>query len=111
VTHAEGAVARQCLIRELSGMDRMHTHLHVLEVGTLSLVGLPGEPFTHIVLEIKARSGRPHTVVVSYCGDEAGHFPDRRAFAEGKCKTFITPYRDDVGDLLADRAVRLLQGA
>ncbi len=111
MTRAEGAVARQWLIRELSGTDRMHTQLQVLEVGTLSLVGLPGEPFTRIVLDIKARSGRPHVAVVSYCGDEAGYFPDRQAFAEGTYEAFITPYRDDVSDLLVDRALRLLQGA
>ncbi len=111
MTRAEGAMARQWLIRELSGTDRMHTQLQVLEVGTLSLVGLPGEPFTRIVLDIKARSGRPHIAVVSYCGDEAGYFPDRQAFAEGTYEAFITPYRDDVSDLLLDRALRLLQGA
>jgi neutral ceramidase len=111
MTRAEGAVAREWLIRELNGMDRMHTQLQILEVGALSLVGLPGEPFTRIVLDIKARSGRPHTAVVSYCGDEAGYFPDRQAFAEGTYEALITPYRDDVGDLLTDRAVRLLHGA
>ena len=109
-TRVEGATARQWLISELKGMDRFQSQLQVLEVGPLAMVGLPGEPFTRIVLEIKARSRRPHTAVVSYCNDETGYFPDRQAFAEGTYEAFICPYRDDVAEFLADRAVQLLQG-
>jgi len=108
MTRAEGAVARQWLISELKGTDRIRTQLQALQAGPLTLVGLPGEPFTRIVLDIKARSPHPHTAVVSYCGDEAGYFPDRQAFAEGTYESFITPYRDDVSEFLAERMLQLL---
>jgi neutral ceramidase len=109
-TRLEGAVARQWLAQELKGLDRFQSQLQVLEVGPLALVGLPGEPFTRLVLDIKARRTHAHTAVVSYCNDETGYFPDQQAFAEGTYEAFICPLRDDIAEFLVERSVALLQG-
>ncbi len=107
-TRAEGALTRQGLILELEGHDRFRTQVQRLTVGPLTLIGLPGEPFTRIVLDIKARAGRAHTAVVSYANDEAGYLPDREAFSTGTYEAFISPYQDDVAERVVDRVVGLL---
>jgi hypothetical protein len=109
MTRAEGALARELLIRELKGMDRMRSQLQVLGIGPLALAGLPGEPFTRIVLDIKSRSGRPHLAVVSYCSDETGYFPDSQAFATGTYESLISPYREDVAERICEQVLKMLR--
>jgi len=109
MTRAEGALARELLIRELHGMDRMRSQLQVLGIGPLALAGLPGEPFTRMVLDIKSRSGRPHLAVVSYCSDETGYFPDSQAFATGTYESLISPYREDVAERICEQVLKMLR--
>lgn len=109
-TDLQGAVGQEMLVRELKGKDRAGTEMQVLTIGDLALVGLPGEPFTHIVLEIKKKSPYLHTAIVSYSNDEAGYFPDVHSFDVGTYEALITPYRSDIADLLVQNALTMLKG-
>jgi neutral ceramidase len=109
MTRAEGAMAREILIRELEGKGRMRSQLQALAIGPLALVALPGEPFTQIVLDIKAESRQSHTAVVSYGNDEAGYFPDAQAFATGTYESLISPYREDVAERICEQALKMLR--
>ncbi|HEX6443484.1 MAG TPA: neutral/alkaline non-lysosomal ceramidase N-terminal domain-containing protein [Streptosporangiales bacterium] len=53
-----------------------------LRWGELSVVGLPGEPFVELGLEIRRRAGE-HVVVLGYAGGVPGYVPHRSAYAEG----------------------------
>jgi hypothetical protein len=74
-------------------------------------VGLPGEPFTGTVLDIKNQSPYPYTAVVSYANDYQGYFPDALSIAEGDYEALISPYGADVAEHLGQVVLGLLQGA
>ena len=110
-TQWQGAVGQAEMAKALGGKDEIRTQLHLLKIDGLSLIGLPGEPFTRTVLEIKAKSPDDHTAVVSYANDEVGYFPDIEAFESETYEALISPYRKDVAAMITERSLALLKEA
>jgi Neutral/alkaline non-lysosomal ceramidase, N-terminal len=109
-TRVEGATGQALLEKELAGRTNNQSQIQRLQIGGLSLVGVPGEPFTHTVLDIKKQSPYPLTAVVSYANDYQGYFPDAVSIAEGDYEALISPYGADVTERLGQAALGLLQG-
>lgn len=59
----------------------------VLRVGEAALVGLPGECFCELGLEIKRRSPARHTLVAGLSNDAIGYIPTRESFPQGGYET------------------------
>ena len=108
VTKLEGAQAQFIMAQSMQGQVAGETQIQVLRIGPLALVSLPGEPFTHTVLEIKKRSPVQPTYVVSYGNDYRGYFPDVESVAAGTYEALISPYDETIGDQLIQAALSLL---
>ncbi|MBC7233553.1 MAG: neutral/alkaline non-lysosomal ceramidase N-terminal domain-containing protein [Chloroflexi bacterium] len=108
-TRVEGAMGQALMAKELSNLKQRSSQVQVMQIGDLALVGLPGEPFTRTVLEIKQQSKYPYTAVVSYANDYLGYFPDAVSIAEETYEALISPYGADAAEELRDVALRLLQ--
>ncbi|NLY01348.1 MAG: hypothetical protein GXY83_35100 [Rhodopirellula sp.] len=72
----------------------------VLRVGEAALVGLPGECFCELGLEIKRRSPARHTLVAGLTNDAIGYIPTRESFSQGGYEplpgsTFYRPGADE----------------
>jgi neutral ceramidase len=108
-TRVQGAAIQVKLIEALEGRTNIETELQVLRIGPLALVGLPGEPFVRTVLDIKAKSDKPFTAVVSYANDEVGYFPDRWSFEAETYEALSSPYQDDIAEMLTKHGLALLE--
>jgi len=108
-TRVEGATVQQILAEGLAGRAHNVSQVQVLKIGELCLVGLPGEPFTRTVLEIKGPSKAPVTAVVSYANDEQAYFPDALSVAEGTYEALVSPFGPGVADRLREVALRLIE--
>lgn len=86
------------------------TVVQVLRLGDLALVGVPGELFVKLGLEIKRRSPFAQTMVVELANDSIGYIPTLRAFEEGAYEPNSTPYLPGFGEAIVETAVRLLEG-
>lgn len=107
-TRVEGAEGQALMSRELAGQTQRMSQVQLLRIGDLALLGLPGEPFSRTVLEIKQRSSRPWSAVVSYANEDAGYFPDALSIADGTYEALISPYGADVAEELRRTALQLL---
>jgi neutral ceramidase len=110
VTRVEGATGQAAMAKELEGRSENKSQVHVLMIGDLALVGLPGEPFTRTVMEIKQGSPHPHTAIVSYANDYQGYFPDRASIEMGSYEALISPYGAEAADRICQTALELLNG-
>lgn len=108
-TRVEGAQAQVVMTQTYGAKTYADTEMQMLRIGDLAVVGLPGEPFTRIVLDIKSASPVPHTIAVSYANDYSGYFPDRASVEAGSYEALISPYDESVGERLAQAAVQALQ--
>lgn len=83
----EPAIARECLF--LKDMpEELSTEVQVIRIGDAAIVGLPGEIFAQIGLDIKARSPFEVTLVSELSNDYIGYVPTDEALKDGGYETW-----------------------
>ncbi len=108
ITRLEGATGQLLMAQELAGRTSNRSQMQALIVNELGMIGVPGEPFTRTVLDIKAGSPKAATMVISYANDYQGYFPDATSIQEGSYEALISPYPGQVAENLAETALNLL---
>jgi hypothetical protein len=81
--------------------------LNIILVGDVAFVGIPGELFAELGMEIKRRSPFRYTYVVGIANDYIGYLPDNEAYNYGGYQTWAGPNYSmpGTGQMLADQAV------
>ena len=77
-------------------------------VGNVAAVGIPGEPFMSIGLDIKSRSCMDMTLVTASTNGHQGYFPDAISFKEKGYESDYSPFAHDCGQKLADTAIDVI---
>ncbi|MBC7288483.1 MAG: neutral/alkaline non-lysosomal ceramidase N-terminal domain-containing protein [Armatimonadetes bacterium] len=100
--------------RILDAVQRSHepgrAEICALRIGSLGLVGLPGEIFCEIGLAIKRRSPAQFTGVAELALHNLGYVPTRRAFDEGGYEVESAIWQENLDELLIGCASDLLAG-
>ncbi|MCP5112192.1 MAG: hypothetical protein GY953_15290, partial [bacterium] len=99
-------------VLEVAGRDSrpLDAEVQVISIGNdLAWVGLPGEIFVEIGLDIKKRSPFPRTIVIELANGSVGYVPDRRAYPQGAYEAVSARCGPGSGEMLADAAVRMLE--
>jgi hypothetical protein len=68
--------------------ERFKTPVQAFRLGDLGIVGLPGEPFCQVGLDIKAKSPFKKNFLVGMANDYAGYLPTEEAHAQGGYETW-----------------------
>jgi neutral ceramidase len=93
--------------------------IQVITVGDVALIGIPGEFFTSLGLQIKQSSPFPHTHILTFTNGNIGYIPAREAYPDGGYEVDIA-YRyygypaglaPEAGEMIVATAVELLQAA
>jgi len=81
-----------------------------IRLGEVAIVGLPGEVFCELGLEIKRGSPAAHTLVAGLCNDAVGYLPTREAFGQGGYEPTpgSTFYQPGSGERLVNSALTQL---
>lgn len=82
--------------------------IQAMRIGDLGLVGLPGEIFVDIGLEIKQRSPFKRTLIGALANDWLGYIPTPKAFEEGSYEVYTTAAAPATAPAMIDSALRLL---
>jgi neutral ceramidase len=92
--------------------ETIKTWVQAVLIGDVALVGVPGEFFTVLGLEIKRRSPFRYTYVFELANDYAGYIPDKAGFDRGGYQTWTGLHsflERGTGELIVDEAVGLLE--
>ena len=87
------------------------TWLHVIRLGELAVVGIPGEMFAALGLDIRRRSPFRHTLVVGLANDEIGYIADRKGYEDGGYQTWFCGHSQvepGTGEAMVEEALSLL---
>ena len=89
------------------------TEAQAFGAGDVAFLGLPGEPFTSLGKEIRARSGSGRLLIAALANEfgAVSYVADREAFDQGGYETAFTPAGPGSGEALVDGAVALLGAA
>lgn len=99
------------LVRLSWGGDPIAAEVQALRLGPLAIVGLPGEPFASLGLEIVGRSPARMTMVAGYANDYLGYLAPPAAWEQGGYEVALGPWSHagpEAHGLLADAAAGLL---
>jgi neutral ceramidase len=75
----------------------------------VAIVGLPGEVFVELGLEIKRASPFATTLVIELANDDPAYIPTKKAFAEGSYETVNSCVTPGAGEALVEAATKLLE--
>jgi hypothetical protein len=86
------------------------TWMQVILLGDIAFVGVPGELFAELGMEIKRRSPFRYTYVVGLVNDYIGYLPDDEAFKLGGYQTWATRSYSEVGtgESIVNQSVEIL---
>ena len=74
----------------------------------LALVGLPGEPFNEVGVQIRGNSKFPVTCCLCQANGCHGYYPTALAYDQGGYESYNTPYVKGTAEQLADTADQLV---
>jgi hypothetical protein len=77
-------------------------------VGDCAFISFPGELYTEIGMDIKARSPFAHTYIVGLANGEIGYIPTRKAIGEGGYAEDTRPADDSAEDIIVEHSLALL---
>lgn len=102
------AMRRQLAPRQA---EPLQTWVQALRIGDVAWVGVPGEFFTSLGIEIKRRSPFRYTYVAELANDWIGYIPDRPAFDLGGYQVWTGLHSyvaAGTGEQIVDTAVEML---
>ena len=85
--------------------------LQVIRFGDVALVGVPGELFARLGLDLRRRSPFRHTCIVGMANEKTGYIPDRKAYGDGGYQTWAgwhSMLEIGTGEAIVDGAVAML---
>jgi neutral ceramidase len=89
----------------------IEAEVQVIALGNdLAWVGLPGEIFTELGMEIKKSSPFRQTIVAELANGSIGYVPTKRAYGEGNYEVISARCAEGSGEMLVEVALRLLDG-
>jgi neutral ceramidase len=100
---------RESYREHLIGRDELETEVQVVRVGDVTFVGLPGEPFVELGLELKARAGGSHLAVVGFANDDVRYVMTDDAYVEGQYETVGTPLEATSAERVVAAAAGLIE--
>jgi len=88
--------------------DLVDLYLTCVSFGDIAFSGLPGEPFTEIGRQIKARSPFKMTIPCCCANGYQGYFPTYDAFAEGGYEAGSARFKAGIAETLIEKSVELV---
>lgn len=98
---------RMCRLE--NGPETFTLDLMGLRVGDVAFVGIPGEPFTEIGVEIKKNEGYKMIMPCCITNGYEGYFPMKSAFDEGGYEARSSRYKGDVAEKIIEGGKEVLK--
>ena len=87
------------------------TRLQIIRLGDIAMVGIPGEMYGRLGLELRRRSPFRHTCIIGLANEQIGYIPDRKAYADGGYQAWVgwhSKLEVGTGEAMVDQAVAML---
>ncbi|HGJ64305.1 TPA: hypothetical protein ENS27_02820, partial [bacterium] len=103
---------QETLKRIERGTDPILAEIQVFRIGDVAIVGIPGEMFVGLGLQIKRESPAPYTFISETTNDWIGYIPTVGTYAEGGYEVHPGPWsmtNEAGGQMIVETAVELVR--
>ena len=91
------------------GPENFPLNLSCIKIGKIAFLGIPGEPFTGIGLEIKKAKEWQMVCPTCLTNGSRGYFPMKDSYDEGGYEARSSNYKAGVAEKIAKEAIKLLE--
>lgn len=91
-----------------NGPDMFHLELTGVQIGSVALLGIPGEPFTDIGVQIKDTEGWSMILPCCLTNGSEGYFPMQEAYDEGGYEARSSHFKSGVAEAIIAGGKELL---
>jgi len=106
LTTVVAEAVRMCALE--NGPENFKITLSGVKIGEVALVGIPGEPFTEIGVEIKNIKGHSLILPCALTNGAEGYFPTKSAYDEGGYEARASRFKSGVAESIINGAKALL---
>ena len=103
---------REMLNRIERGANAVCAEVQVLRIGNLAIVGVPGEMFVELGLQIKRHSPAPHTFIAETTNDWLGYIVSPGSYQEGGYEVQPGPWsitNEEGGQMIVQAGIELIE--
>ncbi len=109
VTKSEGAEILLLQIKHFEGKEKLQADIQHLQIGTLSLIGVPGEPFSKTFLDIKEQTNPEKVMLIGYANDCKGYFPESDPGLPSTYENFVSPFSSAAALNIKNTAIKMIK--
>lgn len=91
-----------------NGPENFNLDLVGVRIGSVAMIGIPGEPFTDIGVGIKDTPGYSVILPCALTNGNEGYFPMKTAYDEGGYEARTSPYKSGVAEKIIETGKKLL---
>ena len=95
-------------VRLENGPEFFTIRLTAVKIGSVVYLGIPGEPFTEIGVEIKKAEGWNLIMPTALTNGNIGYFPMKSAYDEGGYEAKTSQFKAGVAEIIIENAIKLL---
>ncbi len=95
-------------VRLENGPEFFTIRLTAVKIGPVAYLGIPGEPFTDIGVEIKKADGWNLIMPTALTNGNIGYFPMKSAYDEGGYEAKTSSFKAGVAETIIENAIKLL---
>ena len=106
LTTAVADAVRKCRLE--NGPEFFTIRLTAVKIGPVVYLGIPGEPFTDIGVEIKKAEGWNLIMPTALTNGNIGYFPMKSAYDEGGYEAKTSNFKAGVAEIIIENAIQLL---
>ncbi len=96
------------MVRLEQGPEYFSMNLTAIAIGDVVLIGIPGEPFAGVGIEVKKNKDWKLIMPASNTNGAEGYFPMKEAYDEGGYEARSSYYKSGVAEILIDECSALL---
>ena len=97
------------MVRLENGPDHFDIDIMGFRIGPVAFVGIPGEPFTRVGVEIKKGEGYKCILPTALVNGGMGYFPMRDAFDEGGYEARSSDFKGGVAETIIEGGLEVLE--
>ncbi|HIO09485.1 TPA: hypothetical protein EYN09_21440 [Candidatus Poribacteria bacterium] len=106
-THTKSVELTRRETGEVGDVEKIE--IQCINIGGIYFVGLPGEIFTEIGLNIASKSGIEKLLLISMTNGSYGYFPTMIAYEQGGYESGVSQFQADCGETLTEVVTEMIR--
>lgn len=109
VTKIQGAEILMLQAEQYQGQRSLSADVQLIRLGDIAIAGIPGEPFSKTILDIKAGVEPSKAILVGYANDYKGYFPESVEGLPDSYEDYVSPFASAAALNIKEKIINMIR--